>query len=560
MSSAAKDTIYIDIDDEITSIIEKVQDSPHKIVALVLPKRAAMLQSIVNMKLLKRSADDANKSLVLITSEAGLLPLAGAVGIHAAKTLQSKPEIPKAPVMQSDETEVSEDAELDPTKPIGALAAASLVDTDDTIEVDSPEEEAAVSAASKSKSKKKEKKLRVPNFGKFRTRLFLGGLAVVLLLVGWYFASFVLPKATITIKTDTSSVTSDLTVTVRPGLEELNEEQSVVPGDQEELRKTDTQKTAATGQKDIGKKASGEVTLSLTDCSQDEVTIPAGTGVSSGDLTFITTSDATLVAVQFGNQCRNSDFPQFSSETVGVTAQNAGDQYNVAAKSYSVSGHSNVAGQGTEMTGGTSKVVKVVRQEDIDTAKKTLLERNDDAAKEELSNQLEANGYFPISETFKTGKSEVASTPNVGDEASEVTITSTVVYTMTGLKTSELEKLIAKDVEGEIDTSRQAISDYGLDQAVFRVLGAESNGDVRLSIQTVVTAGPQIDEAQLKEEIKGKKKGETVELIKSRPGVTDVEIDFSPFWVFSTPRDTDKITITFENADDTETDANNDGQ
>ena len=76
MSATSKDTIYIDIDEEITGIIDKVRASDGKIVALVLPKRASVLQSIVNMKLLKRSADEAKKHLVLITSEAGLLPLA----------------------------------------------------------------------------------------------------------------------------------------------------------------------------------------------------------------------------------------------------------------------------------------------------------------------------------------------------------------------------------------------------------------------------------------------------------------------------------------------------
>src|SRR3982751_4813190 len=93
----SKDVIYIDVDDEITSIIDKVENSPHKVVALVLPKRAASLQSIVNMKLLKRSADTADKNAVLITSEQALMPLAGAAGLHVAKNLQSAPEIPAAP-------------------------------------------------------------------------------------------------------------------------------------------------------------------------------------------------------------------------------------------------------------------------------------------------------------------------------------------------------------------------------------------------------------------------------------------------------------------------------
>ena len=78
MATSDKDTIYIDIDDEITGIIDKVTASNGKIVALVLPKRASVFQSIVNMKLLKRAADSEKKNLVLITSAAGFLPLAGA--------------------------------------------------------------------------------------------------------------------------------------------------------------------------------------------------------------------------------------------------------------------------------------------------------------------------------------------------------------------------------------------------------------------------------------------------------------------------------------------------
>ena len=96
-TNAGKDVLYVDVDDEITAIIDKVQESNQKIVALVLPKRAAVLQSIVNMKLLKRSADEAKKKIVLITSEPGLLPLAGTVGTYVAKTLQTKPEVPDTP-------------------------------------------------------------------------------------------------------------------------------------------------------------------------------------------------------------------------------------------------------------------------------------------------------------------------------------------------------------------------------------------------------------------------------------------------------------------------------
>jgi hypothetical protein len=128
MAASDKDTIYIDIDDEITGIIDKLRGSKGKVVALVLPKRATVFQSIVNMKLLKRAADASKKNAVLITSEAGLLPLAGVAGVHVAKTLNSKPEIPLAPEAFNDAEEaIGEDGQEvetppDPKQTVGALS------------------------------------------------------------------------------------------------------------------------------------------------------------------------------------------------------------------------------------------------------------------------------------------------------------------------------------------------------------------------------------------------------------------------------------------------------
>ena len=46
---AAKQVIYVDVDDEITAIIDKMNSADAKVVALVLPKRASVFQSVVNM-------------------------------------------------------------------------------------------------------------------------------------------------------------------------------------------------------------------------------------------------------------------------------------------------------------------------------------------------------------------------------------------------------------------------------------------------------------------------------------------------------------------------------
>src|SRR6266702_5309528 len=93
-----KDVIYIDIEDDITSIIGKVKDASAKIVALVPPKRIGVLQSAVNLKLLQKSASGTDKRIVLITSDHSLIALAAGLKIPIAKNLQSRPEIPQLDV------------------------------------------------------------------------------------------------------------------------------------------------------------------------------------------------------------------------------------------------------------------------------------------------------------------------------------------------------------------------------------------------------------------------------------------------------------------------------
>lgn len=576
MSEAGKDTIYIDIDDEITSIIDKVATSKHKIVALVLPKRASVLQSIVNMKLLKRSGDAHKKQLVLITSEAGLLPLAGAVKLHVAKTLQSKPAIPAGPKIPADDlavdeddadnlddmddNDVDEDPKVDKAKSIGELAGAAavgakLADDDETIELDNeiPADESAPKSGlknSKKSSTKGDKKPKVPNFNKFRKRTILIGAAVVALIALWLVGIFILPKAKVIIKTDNVSVNTDLIFTASTAATDLDEEKSIVPATSKEVKKTDSEKVPATGKKNIGEKATGTVTVKLSNCAESNANIPAGTGVSNGSLTFITQSDVTLVAFSKNGACVNDLIPSQTSGTVKVAAQNPGDQYNISGgRTFTVNGFSSVSGvDSSAMTGGTNKEVTVVSDQDVEAAKSKLTDKSKSAATSELEKQLQDDELFAIPETLSASTSAITPTPKVGDEASEVTVTSTTTYIMLGVKRDDLKKLVVKSVEDDIDTSKQKVSEDGLDKAVFKLGEKASATDQKVNVQTTVSTGAQIDEAALKTEIAGKKKGDVQKIVGAYPGVKEVEVKYSPFWVYKTPKNPSKITLVFEQA------------
>ncbi len=115
-----KDVIYLDPDDDITAVINKVKASKAKIIALVPPKRANMLSSVVNLRLLKRAAESDKKKTVLITTEQVLASMAGGIGMFVAKDLNSAPQVPKieeielpSDVIQAEPIEMQAPQELD---------------------------------------------------------------------------------------------------------------------------------------------------------------------------------------------------------------------------------------------------------------------------------------------------------------------------------------------------------------------------------------------------------------------------------------------------------------
>lgn len=523
-----KDTIYIDVDDEITAIIDKVQDSSAKIVALVLPKRAAALQSIVNMKLLKRSADDAGKHVVLITSETALLPLAGAVGLYAAKTLQSKPEVPAAPE-SADELAVDEAVDIEETaKP----------DAEETVELDDEKEE---SKTAKPKGKKGPK---VPDFEKFRLKLFLIIGGVIGLIALWYFAVVVSPSAKVVISANSEDVNTTLQFTASTTANSVNAGDKIVPAQLADTDKEETQKTTATGTKDASTKATG--TITVKNCaSSTPPTLSAGNKFASSSGKVFTNDEAFTPApatVSGGTLvCGSSD--------VAVTATDTGDSYNIAATSYTNDSlDTGYTLSGGAMDGGSSKTVTVVSQQDVDTAKGKM-STSDDSVKAELKSQLEEQGYFAIEESFEKSDEKTVASPKVGQEASEVSVTYSATYSMLGVKRDDMKQLLTASIKDQIDPDRQEIQDDGLDQATFTIKSTKSDGSSVVTVSTIVAVGPNIDTDKLKSDIAGQKNGEAENIIKALPGVQDVTVDYSPFWVNKAPKNPDKITVEINQAE-----------
>jgi len=554
MTAVKKETIYVDPDDDITGIIDRVNSASSKIVALVLPKRAQVLHSSVNFRLLKRSADEKNKKLVIISTEPAIVKLAGYTKIHVASTLNSTPQIPKVESERpiSETIEADDDvAEVDTKKSVGELAGfkdkPQLTNhEDDHIELDNIDVNAKDKAESKEKPKLN-KKLKVPNIDKFRNRIIFGGVGVFVILVLLFVAFFVMPSATITIKTENSNLETKFEFTASTSAKDFDESKKIFPAQLKELKKDLSDKVTATGKVDKGDKATGNMTLYNCNKQDKPVTVPAGTRFAAGEFGFLTKADITVQVSNFtgGGSCKED-----VSVSVAVIAESGGDKYNISARSGFKSSNfgDDIRGYGGDMSGGTSKLVTSISQADVDTVKASLEKASTDADKEQLITQSKAEGLYPVTETFHVAYGTATASPAVGEEAANGTVTLGVTYTMLAIKESNLTDSVKKIQESNITTATQKIYDSGFSKAKLGQVERKSAGEALMRFTTNATVGPFLEASEIAEDIKGKSAGETKEIIGDRPGISSVEVQYSPFWVYQTPNRLNKINIVFDGA------------
>jgi hypothetical protein len=547
-----KDIIYIDVEDDITAIIGKVKDARQKIVALVPPKRIGVLQSAVNLRLLARAASQSDKHLVIISSNPALVALAAAARLPVAKNLQSKPEVAEIAALDIDDGEdVIDGAQL----PVGDLAKTADAKPAHLVSVHDPAIDAAIdeNAAEDTsrralppapgqlpKKARSKSGIKVPNFGDFRKKLALiiagGVLLIGFLIWGIFFA----PRASvqITARTSDSSVNNKVTLANDVTTDVVANTLKVTT---QQTKKAESVEFEATGSRDAGNKAAGTMKLTRTNPSGTPLTVPAGTTFVSGERTFVSTETAVLVTKL------TADGLDPGTSTVAVLASAIGDEFNLSARSYQP-GVSGITAQGSEMSGGTHKIIKVVSAEDIQKATDQLKAQDTAAIKKQLGGQL-GEDVVAIDQTFRADQAAPVSVPAVDQEVpagAKPKLTSEITYSFSGVDKNELADYLdahfAKQLDGLDD---QRVYNNGAGKVTFTNVTVAEKG---FTGNVVATAkiGPKIEDAEVKDKSKGKRYGEIQSSLEAIQGVESVDVKFWPFWVTTAPNDAKRINVEFK--------------
>ncbi len=541
-----KDVIYIDVDDDVTAIIGKLKKSKEKVVALVPPKRAGALQSAVNLRLIDRMAKAEKKHLVLITNNQALMALAASSKIPVAKNLQSKPEIAEVPALIVDDgDDIIDGANLPVGDHAGTLAVhdatrESRSDAIDEVEINLDDMDAPKKP--KEAEPKGKKGPTIPNFDLFRKKFLLGavGVAAFVALLVWMFGFA--PSATIVITARTTPVPVSTNITLG-GTTATNQKEGVINSISMKEEKEEVVEFEATGQENLGNKASG--TLEIKRLSQTDYAVPAGTRFSASGRVFLTTEAVTIPA---SVPC----FPTYCAQSVDVNvqAEKPGEEYNGISGSASNSDGIQGTFQGAT-SGGTTRMARVVSSEDIERARGKLVGESSDEQKEAMIAKL-TGGEKVVDGSFAVERGKPVSEPAAGKEAEDnkATLTVKTTYTIQAIAKTELETFLKSYIETVLgENTSQQIFDTGVNEATVGNFAKDGN-KLTATVNATGRTGPRIDEAAVIEESKGKIYGEVQSTLQAREGIKEVDVRFSYFWVRTVPGDVNKISVEYKVEDE----------
>jgi hypothetical protein len=419
------ETIYVDSSDEITSVIERLKASHEPIVALVVPKGAALVQSIVNLKLAKKAAGDAEKDLILVTSDSIGRNLAAQVGIAVASSekdaksgsdgseeentsviagvrihryydgpdaeqetvvvpeptvaaaLPAPAIVPKALLQEEVPVVVAAAvaAVPKPSTPSAPLTRTTLpeapVEPDVLIDpltpppVALPPKDASGPIAQKKTEQKSATPLpeTTPKKRNLRTFFLIGGIVLVIALLSSF---FFLPITTVTLAVQAKPWDQQFVITGNVTAQGINDEGTVIPAERLKEEGEVTASFPATGTKRTGVAAKGTAKV-FNSQDSSAVNLPAGARIEANGRTFTTDAAVSVpgVTVKSGTLIPGS-------ATVAITAENVGSESNVSGLAANItSPATSLYAQIESTTGGSSQELKIVSASDITNAKNT---------------------------------------------------------------------------------------------------------------------------------------------------------------------------------------------
>lgn len=364
---------------------------------------------------------------------------------------------------------------------------------------------------------KKKINFKLPNFS-----VVFAGILVLMLTVGAVGAIYwFIPKATISITIVPKSISQSIEMVVSTKTNNVDTEKMVIPAKLLEVEVRGDQTAPATGNKLVGDKATGTVTI--TNNVGTTRTLSAGTILTStSGLKFVI--DETIAVASA------SGFPpniQYGKATVKATASQIGSDYNLSAGTdFRVGTYSSLetaAKNEVAFSGGTSRQVKSVAKEDVLNLKTALTEKLKNEAKTKLSSQIEADSEL-ITESIVISTVSEDLNHKLDDPADSLKLSMVVKARAFVYKKTDLDEIISSKI---LSLTPEGYLPQGALNKVFNVKQIDKEG-AKFLIKISTTMWPKIDNTDLPLRYAGKGVGFSIADLEKLVGVSSVDIEVRP--------------------------------
>lgn len=559
-----KKILFVDLDEEITQLFERIEPLPYKEIYLVVPKRAVLLQSVVNLRILKQKLADLGKELCIVTSDLNGMKLAhqAEIKVYDEFSLQEK---------DMDQQEFQEEKAL--LKPI----AATSNEVQDELPSRLPKKKSSIFEVVKEtrkdakgfslrrffleKKRLKNEKESLRMVLSASTRRFLAGILVLSMMLFFFIAYVVLPGATIWIEPSSDVITRGLNVTLtRTGNGE--KELKAYPVDTE-VEVTLTH--AASGIVSEGNRARGNITI-YNELANEQPLVGQTRFQTEDGLVFRIQKDVVVPAASAQDK-PGQIVAEVVADEVDANQSPIGKRGNIEPTQFFLPGLQGdnrekvYAKSTTAFTGGETSVKTLVLEEDLKAAQIQLENELKEKALAALKREVSLQGsqrnmdlrLLEDSDALIYGSAQIELPLTlIGQEHSDFEISGSLSISGVCFDQESLLESLKKEVLAAKSPGKQVVkvNDESVSIKLLELDPANSVYKFTAEIQAIeeyeidpdLEGGGELAK-KIREHISGKSKDEAERYLQNLPEINRVEIKIWPSWSPNIPKLEENIRI-----------------
>ncbi|MCL5666977.1 MAG: hypothetical protein M1383_04380 [Patescibacteria group bacterium] len=574
-------SIYLDLEDDVSRITARLKKEKSLQAVLVCPKRCFLFSDSINLRLLKKQADLLKKEVYILTmdergqayaKEAGFglkfLPKhsggkaisdirangtksqESAAGAGVNMLAQTVKEIKNITKLFSKETG-------QPRPPVRnksaerARHAANPEKTQrkihhtPTVEVSEPKVMAtdSIFPPEIEESYKLRKK-------KAANQRIATGLVAVSLITILALVFVVLPKAEVVIYPKFEPITRDIDVTISPSIQSADSGRLLLPATKVNETMKVFDKFQSQGKKEVGNKATG--TVRIYNFTGQALNLKAATTVlTAGGKSYSLAEDAMWLkaAVYLNSKTKEVD-PASLPEPITIVAQDGGESFNLPAGArleitnqvFGSKPQSLYAKTDSPITGGTSRLLSVVTDQDINNAQTALQEKFVQNVQAELQKKNLAIPTSP-SNAYVLNDIKFAGDKPAGTQSPAFQANLSATLTGLAYDSQALDQLILDRI-GQTLSGNKNLEVNG-EQGISVKLKSYDPGS-QIAILTAHFEGQAVMNISLNglaSELAGKNKTQANEILRSKADIDRIEMTVAPSWQNTLPWLKSKITV-----------------